>query len=99
MRTRPLITEFLGDGFDLQKAHEAYLNNIELWNYIQALDAYCDELDEVWNEAIKAAAENAKTKNTQVMVNANSTTAYTVGGIEVDKDSILKLLKPDGNSK
>ena len=48
---------------------------------------------EAWNEAIEAAAENAKTKNTQVMINANSTNAYTVGGIEVDKQSILKLVR------
>lgn len=42
---RPLITEFMGAGFTLKKAHKMYLNNIELWNYIQALDKYCDELE------------------------------------------------------
>lgn len=42
---RPLITEFMGDGFTLDKAHKQYLENLELWNYVQALDAYCDELE------------------------------------------------------
>ena len=41
---RPLITEFMGDGFTLEKAHKQYLDNIELWNYVQALDKYCDYL-------------------------------------------------------
>lgn len=44
---RPVITEFMGDGFKLDKAHKMYLNNLELWNYIQALDAYCDELEKL----------------------------------------------------
>ena len=42
---RPLITEFMGDGFTINKAHKQYLENLELWHYIQALDAYCDELE------------------------------------------------------
>ena len=47
---RPLITEFMGDGFTLNKAHKQYLENLELWNYIQALDAYCDELEAILNK-------------------------------------------------
>ena len=42
---RPVITEFMGDGFTLNKAHKQYLENLELWRYLQALDAYCDELE------------------------------------------------------
>ena len=48
---RPVITEFMGDGFFLNKAHEQYLNNLELWHYVQTLDAYCDELESKLNEA------------------------------------------------
>ena len=44
---RPVITEFMGDGFALDKAHKQYLENLELWNYIQALDKYCDELEKL----------------------------------------------------
>lgn len=43
---RPMITEFMGDGFTLNKAHMQYLENLELWNYVQALDAYTDDLEE-----------------------------------------------------
>lgn len=42
---RPVITEYMGDGFKLDKTHKMYLNNLELWNYIQALDEYCDNLE------------------------------------------------------
>ena len=42
---RPVITEFVSDGFKLNKAHKMYLNNLELWKYIQALDEYCDYLE------------------------------------------------------
>ena len=42
---RPLITEFMGDGFNLNKAHKQYLDNLELWNYVQALDKYADDLE------------------------------------------------------
>ena len=42
---RPVITEFMGDGFTLNKAHKQYLDNLELWNYIQALDKYIDYLE------------------------------------------------------
>ncbi len=43
---RPVITEFMGDEFTLDKAHKQYLENLELWNYVQVLDAYVDELEE-----------------------------------------------------
>ena len=39
---RPNITDFMGDGFTLDKAHKQYLENLELWNYIQAQDKYID---------------------------------------------------------
>lgn len=47
---RPVITEFMGDGFTLNKAHKQYLENLELWNYVQALDAYCDSLESKLSE-------------------------------------------------
>jgi hypothetical protein len=47
---RPVITEFMGDGFTLDKAHKQYLENLELWNYVQALDKYCDELEKLLSD-------------------------------------------------
>ena len=35
----------MGDGFNLNKAHKQYLDNLELWNYVQALDKYADDLE------------------------------------------------------
>lgn len=72
----------------------------DIWNAFIASESNEEDLQlfedvqkEAWNAAIDAASESAKTKNTQVMVNANATNAYMVGGIEVDKESILKLKK------
>ena len=42
---RPIITEFMGDGFTLDKAHKQYSEDLELCNYIQALDKYADYLE------------------------------------------------------
>lgn len=41
---RPTITEFMGEWFDLKKAHKVFVNN-SLWGYVQALDAYADDLE------------------------------------------------------
>ena len=43
---RPQITDFMGAGFTLNRAHRQYLENLELWNYVQALDKYVDELED-----------------------------------------------------
>jgi hypothetical protein len=47
---RPVITEFMGNGFTLNKVHKQYLENLELWNYVQALDDYCDSLESKLSE-------------------------------------------------
>ena len=46
---RPIITEFMGDEFTLDKAHKQYSENLELWNYVQALDVYADYLERECN--------------------------------------------------
>jgi len=60
VKERPVITEFMGDGFTLNKAHRQYLDNLELWNYVQALDAYCDELEKMQSKGNNADLESAK---------------------------------------
>ena len=42
---RPIITEFLGDGIELEEAHEIYKMNPELWSYIQAQDKHIDYVE------------------------------------------------------
>jgi hypothetical protein len=43
---RPIITEFLGDGLELYDVQKKYLECIELYNYMQALDTYIDYMEE-----------------------------------------------------
>ncbi len=69
------------------------IDNVELTKQ-EVIERLREFQDEAYNEAIRDAAKNAKTKNTQVVMYPNQTNSYTVGGIEVDKDSILNLLKP-----
>jgi len=42
---QPVITDFLGDGFVLDKKDKQYLDNIEIWNYIDAINAYVYDLE------------------------------------------------------
>ena len=42
---RPIITEFLDDGIELEEAHEIYKMNPELWSYIQAQDKHIDYVE------------------------------------------------------
>jgi hypothetical protein len=49
--SRPRIEEFFPAGTTLSQAHKKYMESPELYRYIQALDAYADELT-AW--AIKA---------------------------------------------
>ena len=60
---RPMITEFMGDGFTLDKAHKQYLHNLELWNYIQALDVYIDYLEEKLSERQSSTEVNEQHEN------------------------------------
>ena len=65
---RPLINEFMGDGFTLEKAHKQYLENLELWNYTQALDTYCDELESKISDGVQLPSTESKC-NKQIVDN------------------------------
>ena len=51
---RPIITEFLGDGIELEEAHKIYKFNPELWSYIQAQDKHIDYVESQLKESEKA---------------------------------------------
>jgi len=48
---RPDITDFIHG--ELSEAHKQYSQSLDLWNYTQALDAYCDELENKLTESVK----------------------------------------------
>jgi len=69
-------------------------------------DAIEEAQTEAWNEAIKAAAESARLSVFDFIgtyfKESKDWERFSVNDgtyIEIDKQSILKLLKPDGNSK
>ena len=98
---RPKITEFMGDGFTLNKAHEQYLNNLELWNYTQALDEYASNLeDSLAKDGEELTYLHLEIKELRDKLNKQQTTFKDYAGIEqkafkaynemVDKFNALK---------
>jgi len=53
---RPEITDYFTKG-TLTDAHKAYINNPEMWSYIQALDRYIDSLIDPIKEIDKMIRE------------------------------------------
>ena len=58
----------MGDGFTLNKAHKQYLENLELWNYVQALDAYTDDLEDELSERQTSTEANNNADTTQLII-------------------------------
>lgn len=77
---RPIITDFMGDGFNVAKITEHYLENLELMNYIVQLDEHVNDLETEILE-LTVTLENTKKANAATTSSSNAFICPQCGGL------------------
>lgn len=103
---RPNIKDYFPDDMTPQMLNNTFLENIELYNYIQALDNYINELSNRLDAEVKSAYTNIEKQESivEILYSFNEELVNEIGKLEyrkVTKEDRLEntiLMRAVGNA-